>query len=239
MWLLSLAAFLAMGLTVSLGRWQLSRAAQKEALQAAIDTQRKAPPLDTAALLREPLAASLVHRPVALQGRWLPEHTVFLDNRQMQGRPGFFVLTPLRLAGSTQAVMVQRGWVPRNFVDRTALPRIDTPANVDVQVLGRMAPPPPKLYAFDAAETGPIRQNLDLAGFAAQSGVPLLGVSVLQTGPGGDGLARTWPEADLGVAKHYGYAAQWFGLAGLIAFLYVWFQIARPFFQRRRRLHAE
>lgn len=239
MWVLALAALLGVALTLSLGRWQLSRAAQKEALQSAIAAQRAALPLDTAALLKEPLTGSLLHRPVALRGQWLAQHTVFLDNRQMQGKPGFFVLTPLRLAGSTQAVMVQRGWVPRNFVDRSALPSVPTPTETVVDVIGRIAPPPSKLYEFDAAEPGPIRQNLDLAQFAAQSGVPLLsGMSVLQTGPHGDSLARDWPEADLGVAKHYGYAAQWFALAALIALLYVWFQIVRPQLQRRRSRHG-
>lgn len=239
LWVLALAALLGVALTLSLGRWQLSRAAQKEALQSAIAAQRAAVPLDTAALLKEPLAGSLLHRPVALRGQWLAQHTVFLDNRQMQGKPGFFVLTPLRLAGSTQAVMVQRGWVPRNFVDRSALPQVPTPTGTDVDVIGRIAPPPSKLYEFDAAEPGAIRQNLDLAQFAVQSGVPLLsGVSVLQTGPDGGSLARDWPEADLGVAKHYGYAVQWFALAALIALLYVWFQIVRPQLQRRRGRHG-
>lgn len=233
-WLLSIAALLGVALTLSLGRWQLSRAAQKEALQAEIDTQKSRPALDGTGLAQAPMPASLVHRPVVLQGHWLPEHTVFLDNRQMNGKPGFFVLTPLRIAAGDRVLLVQRGWVPRNFVDRSALPRIDTPT-AQVRIEGRIAPPPSKLYAFDTVETGPIRQNLDLAGFAAQTRLPLLGVSVLQTGPLGDGLARDWPEANLGVAKHYGYAFQWFGLSGLIAVLYVWFQIVRPFLLQRRR----
>jgi surfeit locus 1 family protein len=36
-----------------------------------------------------------------------------------------------------------------------------------------------------------------------------------------------------GVAKHHGYAFQWFGLSGLIALLYVWFQIVQPRRQKR------
>jgi surfeit locus 1 family protein len=232
-WLLLVAALLGMGLTLSLGRWQLARAAQKEALHAAIEEQKTRPALDGAALLATPVPASLVYRPVALQGQWLADRTVFLDNRQIDGKPGFFVFTPLRLTGSDRVILVQRGWVPRNFVDRTALPRVDTP-QAQVLVEGRIAPPPSKLYDFAAVETGAIRQNLDLAGFAAETGLPLFGVTVLQTGAG-DGLRRDWPEPNLGVAKHYGYAFQWFGLAGLIAFLYVWFQMVRPQQRRRRR----
>lgn len=232
-WLISFAALLGIATTLSLGRWQLSRAAQKEAMHAAIEEQKNRPAVDTAALAAAPVPASLVYRTAALQGQWLSEHTVFLDNRQMDGKPGFFVFTPLRLAATDRVLLVQRGWVPRNFVDRAALPRVETP-KAPVLIEGRIAPPPSKLYAFDTVETGAIRQNLDLAGFAAETHLPLLGITLLQTGTG-DGLRRDWPEPNLGVAKHYGYAFQWFGLSGLILFLYVWFQMVRPQQRRRRR----
>ncbi len=48
-----------------------------------------------------------------------------------------------------------------------------------------------------------------------------------------EGLLREWPQAATGVEKHYGYAFQWFGLALLIALLYVWFQIVRPRFKSK------
>mgnify|MGYP000679766094 CR=1 FL=1 len=48
-----------------------------------------------------------------------------------------------------------------------------------------------------------------------------------------DGLLRDWPVVGAGVEKHYGYAFQWFGLCGLIALLYVWFQIVRRFIRPR------
>lgn len=230
-WLLTLAALLAVGATLALGRWQLSRAAQKEALQAAMVAQRASPPLDAAMLLaggRD--AAALLHRPVLLQGRWLAAHTVFLDNRQMNGRPGFYVLTPLQLAGSEAVIVVQRGWVPRNFVDRAALPVVDTPSD-RVSLQGRLAPAPARLYAFESAERGVIRQNLSLAAYRAETRLALLDVTVVQTGEPSEGLLRQWPEPVSGVARHYGYAFQWFGLSGLVAVLYVWFQIVRRFFR--------
>jgi len=43
----------------------------------------------------------------------------------------------------------------------------------------------------------------------------------------GDGLARSWSRPDFGVARHYGYAAQWFSLCGLMVFLYVFFHVRR------------
>ena len=45
-WLVTVAALLTLAATVSLGRWQLSRAAQKEAIQADIELQKTRPALD-------------------------------------------------------------------------------------------------------------------------------------------------------------------------------------------------
>ena len=150
-WLVTLAALLGLTVTASLGRWQLSRAAQKEAWNTAIETRRALPPLTGVAWLQQYGAAELLHRPVRLQGRFLAQHTVFLDNRQMHGRIGFFVLTPLLLEGSRQAIVVQRGWAPRNFLEREALPQVPTPDGV-VTVAGRLGPAPARLFDLGDAD---------------------------------------------------------------------------------------
>ena len=231
-WLLTLAAVLMAGLTFSLGQWQLRRAAQKEALQAAIDSQKMLPALDSHSLLATKYIADVVHRPALLQGTWQSAHTVFLDNRPMGGKSGFWVVTPLALRDSGQWILVQRGWVPRDFNDRTRLPDISTPPGL-VSVAGRMAPPPSKLYEFEGVASGRIRQNLDVAMFSAEIGAPLLRVSLLQTGAASEGLLRDWLAPTTGVDKHYGYAFQWFSLCALIVGLYVWFQQILP--RRKKR----
>lgn len=227
------AAVLGMAATLALGLWQLDRAHQKEALAASIAVRQNQAPLQQDALLA-PDAPSLVHRRVRLRGTWVADRTVFLDNRQMQGGGvGFYVVTPLRLAGTDRVVLVQRGWAPRNFMAREQLPPVQTPAG-EVQVSGRIAPPPSRLYQPGAAGTGPIRQNLDLSSFAAETGLALLPVTVQQTGDASQGLRRDWPEAaGRGPETNYGYAFQWWALCGLIAALYVWFQFIHPRRQAR------
>jgi len=231
-WLVTVLTLLAVVATAELGRWQLSRAAAKEALQASMDARVAEPVLDGVTLRHNGGADVLLHRRVVVRGHWLADRTVFLDNRQMNGRVGFFVVTPLKLEGSDTVLLVQRGWVPRNFEDRTRIPAVPSPAG-PVVVQGRIAPPPAKLYEMGAVESGPIRQNLDLAQFGAETGLPLTAVSIQQTDTAADGLARDWPPGNTGVDKHYGYAFQWFGLSALIALLYVWFQIVRRFIQRK------
>lgn len=227
-WVLTLAAVLVAALTFSLGQWQLRRAAQKEAIQTAISIKNKLPALDLKALEAIESIANEVYRRVEVRGVWQAEHTVYLDNRPMQGRSGFWVMTPLVLQGTTQAILVQRGWVPRNFGDRTLLPDVLTPAGL-VTVEGRIAPPPSKLYEFKGVDSGPIRQNLDLSAFRVETGLPLLEASLLQTGAASEGLLRDWAAPNLGVETHYGYAFQWFSLCALVMGLYFWFQVILPY----------
>ena len=218
-------------LTARLGVWQLSRASQKEGLQAALDSRGTAPPLAQAELAADPAMAGEQHyRRITLRGRWVGGRTVFLDNRPMAGRAGFYVLTPLLLGDGVDAVMVQRGWVPRDAADRTRVPTVVSPDG-EVAIEGRIAPPPSRLYALGAETGGTIRQNLELEGFSRESGLRLRPLSVQMTDVAGapsDGLLREWPAPAYGVHKHYGYAFQWFALAALITGLYVWFQLVRP-----------
>ena len=234
--LVLLATVVGVASTARLAFWQLDRAAQKIAIQAQIDARRALAPIDEAGLAHTAASAAVQHyRRASLHGRWLADRTVFLDNRQMNGVPGFFVVTPLQLEGRPEAVAVQRGWVPRDFSDRTALPILRTPAGIST-VDGLVLPPPSKLYEFSSAASGPIRQNLDLEGYARETQRVLLPLSVLESdsaSTAGDGLQRQWPHPALDVSKNYGYAFQWFALCALMAGLYVWFQLLRP-----RRLKA-
>lgn len=235
-WIVLIAAVLGIVVTARLGVWQLSRAAEKEALQSALDARSALPELSQSTLpASEADAHAEHHRPVRLRGEWKQGATVYLENRQMNGRPGFYVLTPL-LLGPGDAVLVQRGWAPRSMQDRTQVPQPPTPTG-PVEVVGRIAPAPAHLYDFAGAKaSGVIRQNLDLAEFSREIGLGLRPWSVLQAdGPGqvSDGLSRQWARPAADVQKHYGYAFQWFALCALMAGLYVWFQFILPRRQRR------
>lgn len=231
---IALAALAAIVLTANLGFWQWGRAQQRNALHDAIAARGRLPALSAAdlpAAARDPQA--LLHRTIVLRGEWVADRTVFLDNRQMNAVPGFYVVTPLRLEGGQGVILVQRGWAPRNFSRRELLPPVQTPAGL-VELRGRLAPPPAKLYDFDTEETGPIRQNLVLDRFRAETGLPLLPLSVQQAGAPSEGLLRQWPQAASGAEKNIGYAFQWWAIAALIAILYVWFQLVLPRRQARR-----
>ncbi len=232
------AALVAVALTFILGLWQLDRGAQKQALAQTMRDRAALPTLNAPPSMGEAAASSQWHRPIQVQGRWLAQHTLYLDNRQMldrgKARVGFEVLTPLLLADGT-AVLVQRGWTARNFLDRTRVGDVPAPTGI-VTVQGRYAPPPPRLYEFktDHVALARVRQNVDVDAFAQEIGVALRPGSVVQLGDdeASTVLKRAWSLPDMGVERHHGYAFQWFGLSAMFAALYVWFQIVRPRLRR-------
>jgi len=225
-----LAALVGAAGTARLGLWQLDRAAQKTALFQAQQQQASLPILLQAQLARLPAELDdQLYRRVQIEGRWLDSFTVFLENRQMNGAPGFYVVTPL-LLDDGDAVLVQRGWLPRDPLDRTRLPPFTT-ATDKVRIEGHIAPGIARLYEFEVGASGPIRQNLDLPSYASQVGRHLRPLAVVQAQDGlaaADGLRRQWSPAVLDVSKHHGYAFQWFALSALIAGLYVWLQLLHP-----------
>ena len=236
-WLVAIAAILGTAVTLRLGFWQLSRANEKLALQDAIQQKAEMPSLDAKTLISASvdLNASL-HRSTKLTGHWLPQHTLFLDNRQMDSKPGLFVVTPFEFEDKVTAVkktiLVQRGWIARNFIDRQQLPQIPTTL-AEETVFGRIAPSPSKLYEFKGVDVGRIRQNIAIAELAQEFKIELLNVTLLQlddtkAAVANDGLLRHWTQPSLSVEKNYGYMLQWWALSGLIAALFVWFQLIRP-----------
>ena len=109
-WLITLTAVLSGSLTVSLGLWQLSRALEKQAMQLAMDNNAHLPGMTESVLTSLPEPMKALYRPVEVRGSWEAERTVFLENRPMGTKVGFYVVTPLRLEGSAAVVLVQRGW---------------------------------------------------------------------------------------------------------------------------------
>lgn len=174
---------------VALGNWQSGRAAEKRA------------------------AAAVV--PVTVRGELLARHTLFLQNRFHHGKPGYYVLQPLRERDG-RCVLVLRGWSAVAAVPRT-------PAGEVILEGIRRERPPRSLDAGGAPEEGSLRQNVTIREFAAWSGLPLepyvieqsSALVVTQPPAPADGLVRDWPRPEAGAEKNESYALQWYSLAVL------------------------
>ncbi len=217
-----LAALLGIAATISLGMWQLRRAAEKTAMDRTWDAAIDAAPQSVRNISDlGPVAADMPRR-VHVRGEFDAAHTWWLDNRPLGGRAGFFVVAPLRLEGSHEVVLVNRGWAPRDPNERTRLPTIGVPTGL-VDIDGIAVHELPRVYELGGPASGPIRQNLDLKDAANEIGARVAPFVIQQMSALDDGLDRRWAPPASGVERNRGYAFQWFSLAALITVLLVVF----------------
>ncbi|HEY7240089.1 MAG TPA: SURF1 family protein [Burkholderiales bacterium] len=209
------AAAAACAAGIALGHWQAGRAEQKRALGAQLEQAFKSPPREIPDGKIDPRDYVMQH--VAARGRFMEERTVFLDNKLRRGRPGYEVVTPLRLDGV--CVLVNRGWVAAGAT-RAVLPQVPTPAG-EVRVEGLGLARLPHALELGAEASGKVRQNVDLPALEKETGLRFQPVVIEQHSPANDGLTREWPRPDAGIEKHESYALQWYSLAALAVVLFV------------------
>ncbi|WP_445657969.1 SURF1 family protein [Achromobacter sp. NCFB-sbj8-Ac1-l] len=228
----TIAALLLLGIAVviltSLGQWQLRRADERRAILAAIEAGRKQAPL--ALSPSTPPGDLKPWRVAQATGTWLPQFSVLLDNRNYEGRPGYWLATPLLLDGpSRSAVLVLRGWLPR-VIQGQGAPTLPATPQGDQTIKGELSERVPRMFEIwsldgnDASAlpatlpvaggTVPQVQNLPLDAYAKATGLTLLPVVVSQFGTGeNDALVHDWPEPSVDFQKNTFYAVQWFSFA--------------------------
>ena len=220
-WVPFLAAALVVAVGISLGNWQLRRAEQKLALQEQMLMRAEFAPVNSNALAPEQTPEEF--RRVMAKGEFIASWAVYLDNRPYQGRAGFYLLMPFKLAGSEQSVLVMRGWFPRDAIHREHIPTIAVPEGV-THLEGRVRASTGKVMQLGEAaalQPGSIAQNVDVEEFARASKLSLQTFIIEQTNDAADGLVRDWPIPSVGIDKHKGYAFQWYSLALVAAVFFL------------------
>ncbi|KPV41400.1 hypothetical protein AN478_02150 [Thiohalorhabdus denitrificans] len=208
---------------LGLGFWQLERAEQKRDLLAGWEAAKEGAPRPLSRALEGKDTARFSR--VAAEGRYDGSRQFLLDNRIRDGRPGFQVLTPLRLEGREAAILVNRGWVPMGE-GRRPLSDLSVPRGPQ-RVAGLLADPPSvglRLGPPDAGngEWPRVVQYVAPERVADQLGYPVMG-RVLQLGEGqAHGYRRDWEApVSFGPERHVGYAVQWFALAAALVTIFL------------------
>ncbi len=214
-WSLALAL---MALFASLGRWQLARMEEKQAMLdqvAATLAQRQPLPLAAAG---DPARARDFDW-AAGEGHYLDAPAVLLDNQQRDGRPGVRVYRAFAPEDGAP-LLVELGWLPLPGDRTMPLPE---PLAGPQRVAGLLAPPPSAGLAEGLSTATPggdvLAVRLDASGLPALLGLAALPPRVLKLDPALpmgyardlDVLPNTLPPQ-----KHLGYAVQWFGLAAAV-----------------------
>lgn len=214
-----------MVLLCSLGLWQLDRSEQKKQLLLQQDLALSAPALD---LNRQsiPDVEAVRYRAATLKGRFDSAHQFMLDNQIVDGKVGYFVLTPFVLEGQDKAILVNRGWLVLGK-DRNTLPKLEVDA-MQIQVEGRINQFPSvgiKLKGVEIpTKSWPaVVQVIDSKVLSEILGYQLLEFQIELDPSYVDGYKREWKiNIPIPPEKHLAYAVQWFGLALTLTVLYIW-----------------
>ncbi len=205
-----------------LGVWQLDRLAERRADNAQIQARLDLPAVDLNA--PDVDLHDLVYRHVRLTGAFDPAHEIVLRNQARLGQPGQHIVTPLRLAGSDRAVLVDRGWIPYDQSPASYPP----PATATIEGVVRASQPRAgwlsPVDATPAPGAPPLAQwyRIDVPAIQNQAPYPLMPLYV-QAAPTGDGTNLPAPaiELDLSEGPHLGYAIQWFAFTLILLVGYV------------------
>jgi surfeit locus 1 family protein len=236
---------------IRLGFWQLDRLSQRRAANERVLSRLLEPPLDVGSGWPGdgrpdeglPDAEQADLRRATVRGTYDYEQEFVLRNRALNEQPGVHVITPLRITGSADAILVDRGWIPYDQAAADQRSRFERPQG-EVEVTGilrqsvarrGMSPIDPPL--------GPDRPRLDawhrvdIPRIQEQILYPLLPVYLEATPPGccptvpgsepaaGAAIPRTLPRPDpdvrLDEGSHIFYAIQWFAFAAILGGVYV------------------
>ncbi|MFT6710666.1 MAG: surfeit locus 1 family protein [Arenicella sp.] len=224
--LLGLAACFIM---IGLGNWQLSRADQKQAILDQVQQRSAIAPVSLSSILPQPSTIGVTNKStnfkelsfkqIFANGRYAADQSVFIDNKVVASRVGYTLLTPFKIEGSEWWILVDRGWLSVGE-SRASLPQFATDSAM-LRLTGRLNKPaaqPPLWSDRYPVSQGAVWQYLPISDYAQQMKLNLLPL-VLELAPTqsseiDQNLIRQWSAIDdQWVAKHQGYAFQWFAMA--------------------------
>lgn len=239
---------------LSLGTWQMMRAAEKTTILAAAERALSSKAVRPGELGDLPIAAKQ-HALVTFSGTYEPSRQFLWDNRVHKGQAGFEVITPVRTG--TGLVLVNRGWVAPGST-REDLPNVALSTAVldaSVTITGLFSRPSKGLVSgepFDSRAPWPrVMQFFDYAAIEQALGDTVL-AGVIQPQQAGEPVNGTikqgsikkdqantehehtefytanWePTAAIGPIRHYGYAFQWYAMAAALTILFIVYNTKR------------
>ena len=229
-------------LCISLSLWQVSRAFEKKQL---FDTKiERGKNFIKLVPDMMPTTKSEVYnfdqQALTVEGVWVPDATIYIDNRSNEGVPGIHVLSALRLRDSKTVVWVNRGWAPKlpgslensNKYNEGIL---YLPKNDDTYSIYSGIAQTSLMRRIELAKDerllrdGHLWQNLSwqelfrvCCGSAeGNSTIVMWPFIIWESSENNNGLTKVVPFIRIVMEKHIGYAIQWL-LLGTLALFFSW-----------------
>jgi surfeit locus 1 family protein len=201
-----------------LGAWQVSRGLEKQAERAAFHEESGFAAWQDAMEIRS-------YQRLKATGRYDTERQFLLENIIINGRYGYYVITPFVGEEDEPVLLVNRGWLEKGSGDIN-IAALEVPVT-RTTVRGRAGSLPRAGYkmgaAIDPASPWPKRAVYpDTGEVAAALGVSVQEFVLLMDHEEEFGFYRHWVPTEFGPGKHFGYAFQWFAMGAVLSGLMVW-----------------
>tara|TARA_A100001388_G_scaffold188843_1_gene142036 strand:- start:785 stop:1480 length:696 start_codon:yes stop_codon:yes gene_type:complete len=209
-------------LTLSLGVWQINRGYEKRELENTFSFQQSYPVEEITYNLDSKIN---LYRNISIRGRFL-QNLFYLDNKIYDGKPGVVVLSPFELEDGS-AIIVSRGWV--EMQDRQNFMKIETPNEI-MSIVGTLRPPSSGLTLSNDTtlkldDNFFLIQSLAIKEMEEIVGINFMPFVLELSDLSPAAFMSIWKPINLSSYRHFGYAAQWFGLSlvivlGVFVYLY-------------------
>ena len=223
-WVPTIAALIGLAVTLSASYWQFGRATEKTELRQQYLARQAMAPHDLNASV--PANNALAHRKVRVNGKYIPDKAILLDNRIRAGAAGYEIVVPLQISGTSRLVLINRGWVAGGR-DRSVQPAIDVPGGIVTVTGTAIVPGRGALELTDDVVEGRVWQNLDLARYRDRQQLDVFGFIIQEESDRDDGISRDWTAPGFGIETHQSYAVQWLLFATLIVVFYIYYGFVR------------
>lgn len=210
---------------ISLGLWQLDRAAEKNALLESFETGS-----DISYTEPNNFDSLADFERIRVFGRYLPGKQVLIDNIPLEGRIGYYVITPFEPSTNDPLLLVNRGWVPKpQHPDDLTDIAIDGEFITVRGLAGRLprvAIRPGEAFAVHGEwPRVALYPTTDEVGAELQA--PVLPVVLLLAADEPGGFVRRWQPNISGPMTNYSYAFQWFAMAAAVILGVGWYMRKR------------
>jgi len=225
-WWQTLIVLAAMAVMAGLGQWQLARLDQRRIANAEmlVKLQSAALVITGAALSESP--AALEDRLALVTGSYDFARQIGVQGQFSEGAPGYWLVTPLHIAGSESVILVNRGWIPAAEGERGDWAAYaETPSQPLRGYLQKSRKMPDGSTSVVPADTVKGWWRVDIEAIQSQMPYPILPV-VLQVAPdenrGRNELPQRVPvDFDLSEGSHMIYALQWYSFALIAGIIYI------------------
>lgn len=213
---------------IKLGLWQYQKAALKTEIQSNYTSAVNADVQTLPSQLKD--LEAWQYKKIKTKGSYDTKYEILLDNQVENNQAGFHVLTPLKIEGRDDYVLINRGWVAGGIVHNT-LPSITTPSE-PVEIVGQISIPSKKIFTLESdvekSVWNKIWQHMDMVRYQKTVPITVLPIVIrLDATSNAGGFVRNWQVPASRIATNMGYAYQWFGFAFASILIYLFTSIKK------------